>query len=43
MTAPESILRLVERFDANRRAYTDALVYEPYGLTDAEIRIVEGG
>lgn len=32
MTAPESILRLVERFDANRRAYTDA-----------EIRILEGG
>jgi hypothetical protein len=41
MPAPDSILRLVERFDANRRAI-NALVYDLFGLTDAEIRIVEG-
>lgn len=35
---PTQVLQLVERFDRN----IDALVYELYGLTDEEIKIVEG-
>jgi len=50
MTAPKEIKRLVERFRENRDVYCsneatdkqiDQLVYELYGLTNKEIRIVE--
>jgi hypothetical protein len=51
MSAPDSILQLVDNFETHRRAYLsqdyneaqiDALVYELYRLTEGEIRLVEG-
>lgn len=49
MAAPREITDLVERFDRNRDSsltgtdrQIDELVYELYGLTEEEIRIVEG-
>jgi hypothetical protein len=50
-SAPDNVRRLVDHFDrccierqiSATDKQIDALVYELYGLTDAEIRIVEGG
>ena len=39
MSAPQVVLDLVDRFDRQ----IDNLVYELYGLTDDEIKIVEEG
>jgi hypothetical protein len=49
--APDTIKRLVDRIDRCRierqisatDKQIDSLVYELYGLTESEIRIVEGG
>jgi type II restriction/modification system DNA methylase subunit YeeA len=63
MPAPDSIVKLVQRFEDHRESYRsgkcdeeslrreiestdreiDRLVYELYGLTEEEIKIVEGG
>ena len=46
MSALQEIIKLVERFERNREAYTSGqykLVYELYGLTEDEIIIVGGG
>ena len=51
MPVPEIIRQLVQRFEYNKNAYrdpayleaqTDRLVYELYGLSEEEIKIVEG-
>lgn len=51
MTAPDSLYQLVKKFEARRIVQArvdatdrriDALVYRLYGLSEAEIRIVEG-
>ena len=51
MPAPDSILQLADNFETHRRAYLsqdytdaqiDTMVYELYGLTEQEIRLVEG-
>jgi len=44
--APDTILRLVDTFDRNVAATgrkIDELVYELYGQTEKEIRVVAGG
>jgi len=46
MSALQEIIKLVERFERNREAYTSGqykLVYELYGLTEEEIKIMEAG
>jgi len=40
-TAPDETA--IERQTAATDEQIDALVYEPYGLTDKEIRVVDGG
>jgi len=40
MSAPDRILQLVDNFETTD-AQIDALVYELYGLTDEEIKLVE--
>ena len=44
MPAPEIVHQLVKRFEDNLESYKqiDRLVYEFYGLTEEEIKIVEG-
>jgi len=50
MPVPEIIRQLVQRFEYNKNAYRDPayleaqlrLVYELYGLTEEEIKRVEG-
>ena len=44
MPAPEIVHQLVKRFEDNLESYKqiDRLVYELYGLTEEEIKIVEG-
>ena len=52
MPAPENIRKLVERFEEHRERMAceieatdvriDRLVYELYGLTEEEVKIVEG-
>lgn len=50
MSAPATVQELVRRFNdqleayhSNRYTEIDKLVYELYGLTEEEVRIVEGG
>jgi hypothetical protein len=40
LTAPKEIVDLVNRFEMNYERYT--LVYDLYGLTEEEIKIVDG-
>jgi hypothetical protein len=53
-TAPDALLRLIDRFDQDRKEASscqiaatdkriDAVVYELYGLTEKETSIIEGG